>query len=215
METATKRTHCPNCGARLPEQPLSICSYCAMPLDLATPKETGAQSPNLAKIQRIAEQPDFGPAMQRTPPEGPDYQAGRHRAARGRGVLAAGVVLVCAVLLGRGERPLFTHPLFVLGVLAAGIGAWWWIRGAEAMRHATAHPLVRRTALILDRRSDTALEGWWGNTTYYFKLEFPDGTTGEFAYVGRGASEDLFVNGMTGVAYTRGDRLLDFTHIRL
>jgi len=153
--------------------------------------------------------------MQRTPPEGPEYHEARHLAARGRGVLGAGIVLAVAAGFLRGQQSLLTHPMFLLGALAVAIGARFWWRGADTMRRETAPPLVRRAALILDRRSNTALEGWWGHTTYYFSLEFPDGTTAEYAYIGRGASEDLYVNGMTGVAYTRGDRLLDFYHVRL
>ena len=31
---AERPTHCPNCGLALPEQPLSLCAYCAMPIGL-------------------------------------------------------------------------------------------------------------------------------------------------------------------------------------
>ncbi len=215
METATKRTHCPNCGARLPEQPLSICSYCAMPLDLAADKPGTAQSPNAGKILKIAEQEGFAAAMQKKPHEGPAYQEGRRRAKRGRLLLVTGLLVALLGGFLSDWTSLLSRPLFVAGGLAVIVGLSWSFRGARAMRMATGQALLRRPALILDRRSDTALEGWWGYTVYFFELEFADGSKGEFAYPGRGASEDLYVNGMTGVAYTRGGELLEFEHVRV
>ena len=43
-------------------------------------------------------------------------------------------------------------------------------------------PLLKRPALVLDRRSETAM-GWWeGSTVYYFQLVFE-----ESEYLWRGA----------------------------
>ena len=154
-------------------------------------------------------------AVQRTPHEGPAYQAGRRRRARGRTLAVLGIVTVAITWLTAEARLLLMLPTFVIGMALALLGAWWMSAGARAMRAALSHPLMRRTALILDRRSATALRGWWGRCTYYFELEFPNGTTAEFSYPGRGASEDLYVSGMTGIAYTRGDELLEFEQIRV
>ena len=82
-------------------------------------------------------------------------------------------------------------------------------------REAVALPLLKRAGLILDRRSETLLRGWTGSTMYYFKIEFEDGVVGEFAYAGRGAHEDPYVNNLPGVAYTRGPTLLHFKHVRV
>ena len=215
METATKRTHCPNCGARLPEQPLSICSYCAMPLDLAAGSERAAQSPNAGTILKIAEQEGFAAAMQRKPHEGPTYQTARRRAKRGRILLVVGLLVAFLGGFLSDWTSLLSRPVFVAGCLTVLVGLSWSFRGARAMRAATGQALLRRPALILDRRSDTALEGWWGHTVYHFKFEFADGSIAEYSYPGRGASEDLYVNGMTGIAYTRGGELLEFEHIRV
>jgi hypothetical protein len=76
-------------------------------------------------------------------------------------------------------------------------------------------PLLKRASIVLDRRSETELDGDIGHTNYYFTLEFADGASGEFRFPGRGAAYDLMVNGATGVAYTRGADLLAFKKIRV
>ena len=48
-----------------------------------------------------------------------------------------------------------------------------------------------------------------------FTIEFKDGSIGEFIYPGRGSNEEPYVNGLTGVAYTRGPILLEFQHVRV
>jgi hypothetical protein len=50
---------------------------------------------------------------------------------------------------------------------------------------------------------------------YFFQLEFADGGSGEFRYPGRGVNHDLLVSGNTGVAFTRGELLVDFLPIRV
>ena len=102
-----------------------------------------------------------------------------------------------------------------IGVLGLIGGAVWIYRGRARKREAVALPLLKRAGLILDRRSETVLRGWTGSTTYYFKIEFEDGVVGEFAYEGRGAQEDPYVNNLPGVAYTRGPTLLHFRHVRV
>ena len=76
-------------------------------------------------------------------------------------------------------------------------------------------PLLKRAAVVLDRRSETEMSGGEGRTTYYFVMEFADTARGEFRFPGRGATFDLMVNGATGVAYTRGADLLAFKKIRV
>jgi hypothetical protein len=75
--------------------------------------------------------------------------------------------------------------------------------------------MLKRASIVLDRRSETEIDGDMGHTNYYFTLEFADGASGEFRFPGRGAAYDLMVNGATGVAYTRGADLLAFKKIRV
>lgn len=75
--------------------------------------------------------------------------------------------------------------------------------------------LERRPAMVKDRRSETAFNGWSGKVTYYFQLEFEDGTESEYRFPGRGWAYDPLQRGATGVAYTRGTNLLEFRHIKV
>jgi len=60
------------------------------------------------------------------------------------------------------------------------------------------------------RRSETSESGRRAATTYFFLLHFDDGSEGEFSWPGQGTMYEPMPNGTTGLAYTLGDRLLDF-----
>jgi hypothetical protein len=74
---------------------------------------------------------------------------------------------------------------------------------------------MKRPALVVSRRSETAVRARGHRTVYYFQLELGDGSAGEFAYPGRGTSDDLLVAGNTGIAYTRRQTLVAFRSIRV
>lgn len=114
-----------------------------------------------------------------------------------------------------GASSFLTHWITWLGILDVLLGVWLILRGRAARKQAIALPLLKRPALILDRRSDTRIRGWGGFTIYYFELEFEDGTRAEFRYPGRGTSEEPYVTNLPGVAFTRGADLLLFKHIRV
>jgi hypothetical protein len=228
MPTTTQRTHSPNCGAKLPEQPLSLCAYCAMPLELAdmgVEQGKASESPNAPKLAKLLEQDALPEALEWTPPEGSSFQAGIRAKSRAVTLLPAGVVLLILGRLihggsdggtsdsgGPGFASIF---LTALGVLLTLGGITLWLRGSSACKRALSMPLLRRPAYIRDRRSETQVVGWGGRTTYYFELEFEGGQVAEFSHEGRGPSEDPYVNGMTGVAYTRGTELLHFRQVRI
>lgn len=215
-EQATKRTHCPNCGARLPEQPLSLCSYCAMPLGLDRPAtRPGGESPHAARIAKIEEHESFPAIRETAPPESPDYYRGRSDIFRGRWLVAVGIAFgVVGAFSGEGVSYLWSVPA-LLAYALIGLGALSIVRGAQRSRSALALPLLVRPGLIVDRRSDTSLRGWGGDTTYYFTIEFADGVRAEFAYPGRGAHEEPYTTNLPGVAFTRGTQLLAFRHVRV
>lgn len=60
------------------------------------------------------------------------------------------------------------------------------------------------------RRSETRERRGPGATVYYFTLHFDDGSEGEFQWPGQGTLYEPMPNGTTGIAYTRGDRLIEF-----
>ena len=89
-----------------------------------------------------------------------------------------------------------------MGVHAAAVGQ------ARVVR-------VSGRRVIVDRGSTTELQGWGGRTTYSFRIEFEGGIVGEFARPGGGANEEPYVTNLPGVAYTRGQELLAFRHVRV
>lgn len=210
---ATQPGRCSNCNARLPDTPVSLCPYCAMPiLSGATPAAGGAESPNAGRIARIRAHEDFADAEAWSPPEDVAHQEGARRAFHGKTALVAAAVLAVAGFLTSST---FANAAFVLAALAAALGVWLIVTGAGMRKRALGFPLLRRPGLILDRRSETEIGTWTGRTTYFFTIELEGGVVAEFAYPGRGSHEDPYVNGLPGVAYTRGQTLLHFRHVRV
>ena len=74
--------------------------------------------------------------------------------------------------------------------------------------------VLKRSAYLVRRRSETH-DNIRGDVVYYFLIQFCDGSEGEFRFPGRGVSEELYSNGMTGVAFTRGDELLHMERVRI
>ncbi|MFT4539165.1 MAG: hypothetical protein ACI841_004006 [Planctomycetota bacterium] len=212
-QTTPKRTNCPNCGAKLPEQPLSLCSYCAMPLDLADGANQ-KESKNTARIQKVPAGKGFEEAMEATPPESAQWMYGWRMAYQGRTLLALALPLLGAAWFWGSGSYFLRVPTFLAYVVIA-MGITKILKGGGLQSSATEAKLLKRHAMILDRRSETTLRGWGGDTRYFFELEFEDGGVGEFGMHGRGTGEEPFPSGMFGVAYTRGEELLDFKQVRV
>ena len=216
MTTETRTdARCRNCGSRLPDRPLSICPYCVMPLGLG--KEvppSGEASPHAARIQKVAEHADTPALMEWTPPESPRYWDGVRASYRGRLAVGLGAA---SMLLGFGlaGSGALGHPATWIGVLFVAWGAFAWHKGRTVARAATSLTLLKRAALITDRRSTTSLGTLSGRTTYHFTIELEGGVQGEFDYPGRGSHEEPYVTNLPGVAYTRGNVLLAFRHVRV
>ena len=126
--------------------------------------------------------------------------------------VAAAFALLAAFV---GSGTFFLRPLAVLGWITLAVGIAQIVRGRAAQQAERALPVVKRAALITDRRSDTTIRGWGGSTRYYFSIEFADGNEGEFSMSGRGVNEEPYTTNLPGVAYTRGTKLLSFKHIRV
>ena len=164
---------CPQCGSKLPDIPVSLCPYCASPL------ETAAAGGLMSLVGAFL--------------AGSGGDEGI-----GAGLMALGPIL-----------------LILIGVGLLGLALWLRSKGKTQQEAAVARPLLKRAALIVDRRSETEISGWTGRTTYYFTVEFEDGGVGEFRFPGLGAQEDPYATNLPGVAYTRGADLLLFRHIRV
>lgn len=215
MSTATPpRTHCPTCGAKLARQDMSNCPYCSTPFALVEQKATQAgPSPFQERLARMAEKDEYREGLTWDPPESEDWYRERRR---GRG--GSLLVVIGSAALGQGFRASaewFTRPSFWIGALAVTVGLFLALRSSRRRAALTRLPLLRRAAIIHDRRSTTEMKGSRGETVYWFTIEFADGSSGEFRFPGRGPSFDLFTNGVTGLAYTRGAELLAFKRIRV
>ena len=205
---ATTKT-CPTCGAPITRDDLSLCSYCGSPVQLGGAKKAadGEESPNKARLERMQEKDDWAAAISWEPLPSSRYPGAR---------------VVAIPLLAGSLSALFLTLIFNSYIVGLVIGSIILIvlfglnlkQDPRAPRNPDA-PLLKRASIVLDRRSETELEGDMGHTNYYFTLEFADGASGEFRFPGRGAGYDLMVNGATGIAYTRGADLLAFKKIRV
>ncbi len=215
--TTTQRA-CKNCGTTLPDRPLSICPYCVMPIQSeGAPAGVDGESPQAARIERVLQHDTYPAALDASPAETPTYWKAKGVVFRGKLLAGFGLALV---VLGLGlnlsdPAEVLTSPIAILGVLAAVFGVTRVMRGNAAAAIAVEKPLLKRAGMILDRRSDTAVAGWSGHTVYHFTIEFEGGIVGEFRWEGRGTQEEPYVSNLPGVAYTRGDTLLGFKHIRV
>jgi hypothetical protein len=205
---APARTHCPNCGAKLHRQDLSLCAYCATPLTLGGKVETAGDE-TAKRLQRLRELPVFASAMAWTPldPEA-EQRAERFRARAWILFVIFVAIVAYAAILG---MPL-ARPSVLTGAACASLALSLvnFVRAATVSRKSLALPLLRRPALVVDRRSVTAEKGGTGATVYFFTLHFDDASEGEFRWPGQGTMYEPMPNGTTGLAYTRGERLIEF-----
>ena len=206
--TSSALTHCPTCGAKRTRPDSTLCAYCATPFDLVGPKAEGEENPNLARLARMKDQPGYDEALAWKPLESFEYQTLEQRKKRSVQMLGLSVVIAVVAFLTASWVFAIAALLFI-----GGLGVYVQASGGQAK--ILKLPLLVRPAIVLDRRSETAM-GWWiGRTVYYFEMEFADGSDGEFRWPGRGLDHPPLVNGQTGVAFTRGDVLLGFRAIRV
>jgi hypothetical protein len=203
-------TVCPECGAKIPKAGMSLCPYCASPLQKSPGLEQD-RNPIVKRLLGLEEKPEFKEALQETPPWTPEYAQARNQLGQGRVFLIIGLILLgTSMTVAEG---LLGLTLRTGGTALSALGAIWLILGLSTSRRLDKQRIIARSAYLVQRRSDTAL-AQSGKVTYYFTITFGDGSEGEFSYAGRGVNEELYSNGMTGVAFTRGQELLHMTRVR-
>jgi len=204
-------THCPTCGVKLPDIPVSLCAYCASPVSMPGKVHGGPDSPNQGRIGKIAAHKTYADVLAYVPPESPSYLVGMRLRWHGRNLAILG-----ALMAGWGAwQAGWVSTWFWLGAAALLLGLVLWSKGRTRCAQAIAEPISKRPGMIVDRRSETAIRSWNGETVYFFTIEFEGGGVGEYRFEGRGASEDPYPSGMTGVAFLRGTELLEFRQIRV
>lgn len=204
------RAHCPNCGAKLKRPDLSLCAYCATPLQLGG-KDLSARDEIVLRLKRLREKPEFATLALWTPVD----LVVLARVRRLRSLAAVCFALGLATGLVGWARHGATGELG----WNVGTGVWFFAaiallaRSSVLLRVSAARPLLRRPAIVVERRSETAMARRGGPTVYYFSLRFDDGSEGEFRWPGQGTLYEPMANGMTGVAYTRGETLVEFRRL--
>ena len=212
-----KLTQCPACGARITRPELSLCSYCASPLGLSSKPEAASEA-TLARLARMREHKDYQEAMAWEPHEGDDAPGALPARRWGRALLAAGLGLGAwgvGARLGDGAAALLLDPRTILGLLALGLGLRLELRTRALIARLRRTPMERRPAIVIDRRSETSPLGIGAQTIYFFSLQFEDGSAGEYSFHGRGSNYEVPMSGTTGLACTRGRRLLEFLRLRV
>ena len=206
-------THCPSCGVKLPDIPISLCAYCAMPVVIAGQKDTDGVSPNAGRIGKIAGHKNYEEVQGHHAQEIPEFFTGGRFAWHGRNFVILDLALVGLGFLTSSSTYLLPWSAFAIVSVLVGVGMI--VKGMGMRTRSVADPIAKRSGMIVDRRSETEVCGWNGSTSYFFTIEFEDGAVGEYSYAGRGATEDPYPNGMTGIAFLRGTSLLEFKQIRV
>ncbi len=198
---------------KLPDIPISLCAYCAVPVVVGKQAQAGGVSPNAGRIGKIKEHKTFADVQKHHALETPAYFTGGRFSWHGRNFAVLGLVLFGLGVL-TSESTLFL-PWSAFALVCLLLGIFMVIKGMGIRAKAIADPVTKRPGMIVDRRSETKVEGWNGSTNYYFTIEFEDGAVGEYSYPGRGATEDPYPKGMAGLAFLRGTHLLEFKQVRV
>jgi len=205
---ATVRTHCPNCGAKIHRQDLSLCAYCASPLSLGGAIDTKGDE-TAQRVARLREHASFASAMAWTPRDPEDQQRAKGVRMLAWAMFLCGVAIFAFAVAREGGFPSAGTPLLFSG-LAVALGVLLLMASRVLRKKGSTLPLLRRPCIVVVRRSETLQRRGIGATVYFFTLHFDDGSEGEFRWPGQGTLYEPMPNGTTGVAYTRGDRLLEF-----
>ena len=216
LPTPVRPLECPQCGSSLPDTPFSLCPYCASPLETAADKKR-LESVNASRIERVRGHADFAGAEAWTPPESRAWHLGGRRRWWMRALMVLGLAILGLLVMPPLGRGLDAGGI-LLGLIGFGLLGYsihLGLSGKQMQATAVSRPLLTRPGLIVDRRSETHVRGWIGSTTYFFTIEFEDGVVGEFRFPGLGAQEDPYATNLPGLAYTRGEDLLHFRHIRV
>lgn len=204
---------------KLPDREMSNCLYCNFPFEFVEEDDAKQRrsAVNQSRLQRVEEHPEFEGSVAAQPPRGAELNRAEEDCQRGfltivLGIGAGGI----AFGLAKWLLPEFIQiTIVVLAVITIFRGMLVLMRGSGQRKKLKALPTMARAAVIVDRRSQTEMGFWDGDTTYVFEIEFKDGVIGEFRWPGLGTHTGPYSTGITGVAYTRGNTLIGFKQLRV
>lgn len=197
---------CGQCGAAARDDG-RFCAYCGaeLPAPAAPPHPLGDVDARLAAVER---HPDL-PRLNRHTPSTGMYTGGMFFGVV-FGVVFAGFALF---ILSGFTRMRFTFALFpaLFVLIGVGVAVGSVVKG---VRFAKA-PLRRTPAVIVDERTEVSGGGKnsSASTSYYATLEFKGGRRKEYGVLHRLAGE--LAPGDAGLAYLKGDVLVDFRRVRV
>lgn len=199
---------CAHCGAAVKNLAARFCEFCgnALPRIVSSPP-TGRFGDLPARFAALDAHESL-PELRRLQPSTVAYQA--HNVARVLFALLflAACIAVFVFFVQRMRGPLVLFPLAFLGIGVLGLGRM--LKRAATLARA---PLLHVPALVVDERIHVSGggENSSAHTTYYVSLESADGRRAE--YESRGELNGQIAPGDMGLAYLKGENLLDFRRV--
>jgi len=203
---------CPACGGKLPQPLPSVCPYCRAALAVsvtATPR--AAQPPHSALSERLAaaeRDPEVARLMIREVMGSTPYLQGGFTVVFG--IVFLGILFF---MLSR-IRGFFSDGFTLVPVLMVAIMLTVVIAAVIKLGSHASAPLLRRIGHVADERVEVsgASNSGSARTSYYATLDFADGSRSEYQ-VAHGLAGKL-ARGDVGMAYMKGDWLLDFERLK-
>jgi hypothetical protein len=203
---------CPACGAKLAEASASDCIYCGAVLAAAEAPVPAAASQTLSLSERFAaaeRHPGFRQLQRHEPSSGP------HLVQNAVGLVGGVVFAAIALALSSGfVNNEFFGLMRFMPLLFVAVGVGMVIFYLSRMTKLVSSPLERRTALIADKRTEVSGGGNSdARTRYFVTLEFKDGRREEYDVSGDLTGQ--VASGDVGVAYLKGQTVLDFRRLQV
>jgi len=208
---------CSHCNAPVRSGSARFCEYCGAELPVLAPSPTapGGLGPAdvAARLAALDGSSDL-PRLMRHTPSTTSHSAGM---LVGVGVLVVFTVVALVMLvLFRSVADGIGFPgsgvLTLVPVLIVAVGAFLLFKLVQRTRGFLKAPLERLRAAVVDERTEVRGGGDSGaRTHHYVTLELADGTRRECLDVGRVAGE--VTRGDVGIAYVKGEYLLDYARV--
>ena len=202
--------NCPNCGAHIPRIRAKFCEFCGTELPRDEPEKEIplVVDQTRARFELLQDHEDLEELLAHRP------STGSHTAQMGCGIafpiFFIAVSLGITMVFGKVGGPIAFVPfMFVV------VGVVLLFSNIKKAADFSSAELEAVPALVVDERIQVSGggENRSASTTYYAMLEFEDGRRKEFT-IQSGTASKVAPNDM-GVAYVKGDHLLEFRRVRL
>lgn len=200
-------TRCPHCGASLQSRTARFCEFCGTELPRKAPAQPARFGDLPARFAELESHPSLGELQRHEP------SAASHQAANLFGVLFALVFMGVAVVMFAAFQASAPAPFSFFPLIFLAAGGFLLVKTLTRTSRLASAELTRVPALVVDERIQVS--GGSGDssshTTYYVSLETADGERVE--YESRGRLNGAITSGDMGLAYLKGEILLDFKRL--